>query len=502
MRCDHLKDAQRDPLDRRDPRRARGDPPGRRRARRAGAARARPPRVHPARRDAGAVPLRRARLVRAVGVRRARALDPRRRRRSAGAALGAARRRGGRQAPAARAAAELVRLRPPEGRPDLRDRRPQRGQHGHRGVLGQHPLHARQLRPAAADRVPRPRPRRQRALGPGAAHHPRLVLRLGVGLSSGAAPAARPDDPPVAAVEVHVVAEHLPRPLVRVVVQRLAGVGDLAPAVAPPERAEQPRADALARHRRALRVDGRPRRRALAVTDGLALRVALEDVDRLPLGVEQHRAEVRAGEDDLRAGLRGGFGLGRDAGGGGGRVGVGVVAACSSSPPQPAAGAARRISASRTIRAPQAVADAAHGLQRRRAVAELAPQARDGDLDDVGAAGPLVAPDVAQQRLARDRLVLAVAQVAQQVALELGERDAAAVEHELARVGVERVGLDRAGRARRARTASRRPTRGRGRRRSAGRARRRRARRRARPAARSKPSGASCASASSPRVDE
>ena len=61
---------------------------------------------------------------------------------------------------------------------------------------------------------------------------------------------------------------------------------------------------------------------------------------------------------------------------------------------------------------PQAVADAAHRLQRARAVAELAPQPGHGDLDDVGAAGPLVAPDVAQERLARDRLVLAVAQVA------------------------------------------------------------------------------------------
>src|SRR5215208_7443962 len=73
----------------------------------------------------------------------------------------------------------------------------------------------------------------------------------------------------------------------------------------------------------------------------------------------------------------------------------------------------------------QPISDAAHSLQRARAVAELAPQAGHRHLHHVRAARPLVAPDVAQERLAGDRLAAAVVEVAQDVALELGERDPA-----------------------------------------------------------------------------
>src|SRR4051794_19545283 len=50
------------------------------------------------------------------------------------------------------------------------------------------------------------------------------------------------DDPPEPAVEIDVVAEHLPRPLVRVGVERLAGVGHLPAPVASRDRAQQRRA--------------------------------------------------------------------------------------------------------------------------------------------------------------------------------------------------------------------------------------------------------------------
>ena len=66
------------------------------------------------------------------------------------------------------------------------------------------------------------------------------------------------------------------------------------------------------------------------------------------------------------------------------------------------------------------------------AVAELAPQARDRDVDDVRAARPLVAPHVAQERVACDRLPLAGDQVAHHLALELGECDPVTVEAQLA----------------------------------------------------------------------
>ena len=48
-----------------------------------------------------------------------------------------------------------------------------------------------------------------------------------------------------------------------------------------------------------------------------------------------------------------------------------------------------------------------------------------------------MAPDVAQQRGARDGPALSLAQEAQQVALECAERDATVVEDELARLLVE-----------------------------------------------------------------
>ena len=89
---------------------------------------------------------------------------------------------------------------------------------------------------------------------------------------------------------------------------------------------------------------------------------------------------------------------------------------------------------------PEPVPDAANGLQGAGAVAELAPQAGDRDVDDVRAAGPFVAPDVAQERVARHGLPLAVDQVAHHVALELGERDPVAVEAQLAGGVVEAGG--------------------------------------------------------------
>lgn len=51
----------------------------------------------------------------------------------------------------------------------------------------------------------------------------------------------------------------------------------------------------------------------------------------------------------------------------------------------------------------EAVADAAHRLERLGAVAELAAQRGDDDVDDVGAAGPVGAPHLLQQRRARHR---------------------------------------------------------------------------------------------------
>src|SRR5918997_2416370 len=68
---------------------------------------------------------------------------------------------------------------------------------------------------------------------------PNRMRRPTLPAASGAPLAVGTDDPPEAAVEVHVVAEDLAGPLVRVEVERPAGVGDLAPAVAALDRAEQ-----------------------------------------------------------------------------------------------------------------------------------------------------------------------------------------------------------------------------------------------------------------------
>src|SRR3954467_8928238 len=98
-------------------------------------------------------------------------------------------------------------------------------------------------------------------------------------------------------------------------------------------------------------------------------------------------------------------------------------------------GTPRRRSSS--VERAQAVADAAHRLERGRALAELAAEPADRDLDDVGAAGPRVTPDVAQQPLALDGLALAFLQIAEDVEFELGEHDAPSVEHELAAARVD-----------------------------------------------------------------
>ena len=88
----------------------------------------------------------------------------------------------------------------------------------------------------------------------------------------------------------------------------------------------------------------------------------------------------------------------------------------------------------------QPVADAAHGLQRDGAIAELAAQPADHDLDDVRApAGPLVAPHLTQELLAGHGDALAALQVAQDVELEAAEIDGVTVEDELAVLGVEDV---------------------------------------------------------------
>ena len=91
------------------------------------------------------------------------------------------------------------------------------------------------------------------------------------------------------------MAANLARFLVRVVVERLAGVADLNRAAAALDGSEQRRLDALTGHRLAVREDWGPRLRAVAVADALALRVLLEDVDGLSIGVEEHRAELGLG---------------------------------------------------------------------------------------------------------------------------------------------------------------------------------------------------------------
>ena len=107
------------------------------------------------------------------------------------------------------------------------------------------------------------------------------------------------DDPPEAAVQVHVVAAHLAGALVGVVVERLAVVGHLQCSV-PALRRAQAGGRRRPRRRSARRGDhGRPRRGALVVAGALPARVALEDVDRLVVVVEEHLPELRVAEDPV-----------------------------------------------------------------------------------------------------------------------------------------------------------------------------------------------------------
>src|ERR1700755_2753165 len=85
----------------------------------------------------------------------------------------------------------------------------------------------------------------------------------------------------------------------------------------------------------------------------------------------------------------------------------------------------------------EAVGSAAHCSQAGGAVAELAAQGADHDLDDVAAAAPVVAPYVAQQRRPADDPAFAFVQVLQDVEFELGEIGAGAVENELAAAGIQ-----------------------------------------------------------------
>jgi hypothetical protein len=74
----------------------------------------------------------------------------------------------------------------------------------------------------------------------------------------------------------------------------------------------------------------------------------------------------------------------------------------------------------------EAVAPAAHRLQVAGAVTELAAEGADHDLYDVAAAGPVVAPYVAQQRCPADHPAITFVQVLQDVELQLGEIGAGA----------------------------------------------------------------------------
>src|SRR6185437_987566 len=105
--------------------------------------------------------------------------------------------------------------------------------------------------------------------------------------------------------------------------------------------------------------------------------------------------------------------------------------------PRSTAASATRASLAGSGRGGETVASAAHRLQGSGAVAQLAAQGADHDLDDVAAAAPVVAPDVAQQRRPADDPALAFAKVLQDVEFQLGEVGPRASEYELAAVGVE-----------------------------------------------------------------
>src|SRR5437867_3410186 len=113
-------------------------------------------------------------------------------------------------------------------------------------------------------------------------------------------PAARPYDEPEAAELADVLAEHLAGlPISDVVVERVAGVGDLKPAVAAPGRSEQLAAADGGREVR------RPRLRAGARAGALAAGILRERVEREAAAVEQDPA-VRGAVDGDGAAGRGG----------------------------------------------------------------------------------------------------------------------------------------------------------------------------------------------------
>src|SRR5215211_5679315 len=113
--------------------------------------------------------------------------------------------------------------------------------------------------------------------------------------------AVSPDRPPQTAVEVHVVTQHLAGILVRVEVQRPAGVGHLAPTATPRDRSQQGAPYAVAGLWGTFAEYRRPCLGAVAVADALVPAIPLEHVDRLLARVEEHRSEVGAAEHDRGA---------------------------------------------------------------------------------------------------------------------------------------------------------------------------------------------------------
>src|SRR4051794_15703910 len=89
------------------------------------------------------------------------------------------------------------------------------------------------------------------------------------------------------------------------------------------------------------------------------------------------------------------------------------------------------------------VSEAADGLDRRRAAAELSAQRLHVRLEDVAAAGDVMPPHVAEQVAPVDDRALALVEVAHDAELQLREVDPPAVEDELVLDQVEdRVVVD------------------------------------------------------------
>jgi hypothetical protein len=84
-----------------------------------------------------------------------------------------------------------------------------------------------------------------------------------------------------------------------------------------------------------------------------------------------------------------------------------------------------------------AVAEAANGLDKSGVIAELAPQRADRHLDHVAVALPLVTPQLGEKLGSWHGAPGALVQVAEEVVLQLRQRDSATVEPELAPVGIE-----------------------------------------------------------------